>query len=86
MLETPQLERLRTEPIAQDVGNRVAAAIRLAGVTQRKVATDLGMTEPHLSDICRGRYKTVALETAHKLSEYFGCAIEDLFPRRPEAA
>lgn len=40
------------------------------------------MTEPHLSDVCRGRVKEVSLTTAHKLASYFGCQIEDLFPAR----
>jgi transcriptional regulator with XRE-family HTH domain len=83
MLEPQQLAKLKGEDATS---NRVAAAIRLAGVTQRRVALDLGMREPHLSDICRGRYQTVQLETAHRLADYFGCAIEDLFPRRPEVA
>jgi transcriptional regulator with XRE-family HTH domain len=83
MFDQRQLDKLRAE---DPTPNRVAAAVRLAGFTQRKVAKELGMTEPHLSEICRGRYQAVRLETAHCLAAYFGCAIEDLFPRRVKAA
>jgi plasmid maintenance system antidote protein VapI len=82
MLESKQRRALVAESVTDDIPNRVAAAIRLVGRTQTAVAVEIGMTEPHLSDICRGAQKSVALETAHKLAEYFGCAIEDLFPSR----
>lgn len=39
-----------------------------------------------LSDIERGDYKDVPLEKARVLAEFFGCAIEDLFPAREAVA
>lgn len=86
MLDAEQITELRSERVDPDVGNRVAAAVRLSGETQKVIAQALSMTEPHLSDICRGVYRTVRLDTAQKLAEHFGCAIEDLFPRREKVA
>ncbi|MDP3717139.1 MAG: helix-turn-helix transcriptional regulator [Acidobacteriota bacterium] len=80
VLESDQLEALRSS--ANDGPNRVAAAIRLAGLTQRSVAVALDITEPHLSNVCRGHVKDVSLPTARKLAEFLGCSIEDLFPSR----
>ncbi|MDP1570371.1 MAG: helix-turn-helix transcriptional regulator [Vicinamibacterales bacterium] len=85
MLDAAQIESLRDVPIDQDSPNRVAAAIKLLGVTQRAVATELGMTDAQMSDLCRGRYRAIRLETARRLAAYFGCSIEDLFPSREGA-
>ncbi len=81
MLTEQQLAFLRSEPGS----NRVAKAMALAGVTQATVAKALGLTQPYVSDVARGRYRTITVENAWKLAAYFGCRIEDLFPspRRP---
>lgn len=81
MLESEQLAELRSTAI-EGVPNRVRTALKLAGKTQAEVARALDMTPPHLNDVCSGRVKEVSLTTAHKLANYFGCAIEDLFPSR----
>jgi transcriptional regulator with XRE-family HTH domain len=81
MLEPEQVDELRQVPLNADTRNRVADAIRLAGLTQKRVAEDLQMTESHLSDICRGRFRNPRLDTLQRLASYFGCSIEDLFPR-----
>lgn len=38
------------------------------------------MRQAQLSDISRGRFTTVRLDTAQRLTKFFGCAVEDLFP------
>lgn len=62
--------------------NRLAAAIKLAGKSQREVAEALEINEPHLSNICNGRVENITLPTLRKFADYFGCYIEDLFPER----
>ena len=81
MLTEQQLAVLRSEPGS----NRVAKAMALTGVTQVTVAKALGLTQPYVSDVARGRYRTFTVENAWKFAAYFGCRIEDLFPcpRRP---
>jgi transcriptional regulator with XRE-family HTH domain len=81
MLEKRHLKALRAATIPE-VGNRVAFAIELAEKRQGEVAADLGMPQSQLSDICRGRFPDPKLSTLQKLSDYFGCQIEDLFPLR----
>ena len=79
MLTKQQLVVLRSEPGS----NRVAKAMALTGVTQVTVAKALGMTQPYVSDVARGRYRTITVENARKFASYFGCCIEDLFPLPP---
>ena len=57
----------------------------LAGVKQVTLAKALRLTQPYVSDVARGRCRTITVENAWKFAAYFGCRIEDLFPlpRRP---
>ena len=52
----------------------------LSGVTQVIVAKALGLTQPYVSDVARGRYRTITVENARKFASYIGWRIEDLFP------
>ena len=79
MLEHEQIVHLRSAVVPPS-GNRVALAIELVGKRQGEVAEALDMSQSHLSDICRGRFSNLHLATLRKLSAFFGCAIEDLFP------
>ena len=77
MLTEQQLAVLRSEPGS----NRVAKAMALAKVTQVTLAKALRLTQPYyVSDVARGRYRTITVENAWKFAAYFGCRIEDLFP------
>ena len=79
MLTNKQLARLRAAPV--ELGsNRVGLAISIAGVSQVTVARAVGIAQPYVSDVVRGRYETITLRNARKFAQYFGCAIEDLFP------
>lgn len=78
-----QLKSLRAAPIGSS-GNRLAGAIALADVTQADLARTVGMTQQYVNDVTRGRWQTITVENARRLANYFGCAIEDLFPSRHE--
>ncbi len=78
----------RRELLRSDVGasgNRVARAMELAGLTQAEIAVKVELTQPYISDVARGRHSTITLDNARKFAEFFGCAIEDLFPSRETA-
>jgi transcriptional regulator with XRE-family HTH domain len=66
--------------------NRVKVAAALAGVEQQDIISGTGLTQPYVSDVYRGRYPRITVDNARKFAEYFGCAIEDLFPAREEVA
>lgn len=80
-----QLRRLRRAPLSGP--NKVALAIELTGVKQADIAAGTGRPQSQISDIVRGEYtNALPLETSRLFSEFFGCSIEDLFPRREALA
>jgi transcriptional regulator with XRE-family HTH domain len=80
-LTPEQLAELRSTPIGI-TGNRLAKAIELVRLKQADVAAAASLSQPYVSDVARGRHETITVENAHKFSDLFGCAIEDLFPSR----
>jgi len=60
------------------IGNRIARARKLRGVTQQQLADALGIDRASLSQIETGRYSPRA-DTIRKLSDYFQLPIGDLF-------
>ena len=79
MLTQNQLERLRAASVPPG-SNRVGLAISLAGVSQATVGEAVGKPQPYVSDVVRGRYRTITLANAWRFARYFGCGLEDLFP------
>lgn len=79
-----KLRELRETPPSES--NRVARALELAAVTQLDVAAATGLPQPYISDVARNRYQTITVDNARKFADYFGCAIEDLFPAREAVA
>jgi transcriptional regulator with XRE-family HTH domain len=81
MVLTPkQLRRLRSHPLG-GYNNRLAAAIQLTGTVQAEMARTTGLSQQYISDVANGRFHTITVERAHIFADYFGCLIEDLFPR-----
>lgn len=66
--------------------NRVERAMELAEVTQVIVADATGLTQSYISRIKNGQYTDLPGETMRTMADYFGCAIEDLFPAREAVA
>ncbi len=85
-LTTEQLSVLRSAPLPS-TGNKLSLAMELADrVTQTAVAAALGFTVPYVSDVVRGRYRTITIENAWKFATYFGCEPGELFPAREAVA
>ncbi len=80
-----QVEALRRLP-ADDRPNKLRLAMALADVTQGQLVEATGLAQPYVSDVVRGRFRTITVDNARKFAEFFGCQIEDLFPRREGAA
>lgn len=83
MLTEKQLARLRAAA-ATPGSNRLGLALSLMGVSQGRVAAELGVPQPYVSDVVRGRYRTITVANARKFARYCGCLIEDLFPTDAE--
>lgn len=79
MLTEHQLAQLRRSP---STPNRVKRAMQLLGLTQVQVATAIGITQSHISEISNGNYSSLPLDTAQRLADHFGCPTDVLFPSR----
>jgi DNA-binding XRE family transcriptional regulator len=84
-LTREQVSALRSVPLGS-MPNKVGLALTMTGTTQTEVSDAIDLPRPNISKIVNGRYEGLQLETSRKLAEYFGCAIEDLFPAREEVA
>jgi transcriptional regulator with XRE-family HTH domain len=84
-LTPKQLRELRLAAVGP-AGNRVGAAMALAGLTQAQVADGMLVAQPYVSDVARGRHATITLENARKFAVFFGCDVDDLFPAKAQVA
>lgn len=76
-----QLDALRAVPLGT-MPNKLRIALALAKAKQRDVVDETGIYASNLSNFVTGDYKTITIETARKLADFFGCQIEDLFPAK----
>ena len=83
MLAPAELAQLRALPLRPSERNRLRLARSLARITQTTLAARTRMPQARLSRIERGGYSKLPIETARALAAFFGCTIEDLFPRVP---
>ena len=83
MLTRKQLARLRASAVTPG-SNRLGLAMSLMGVSQGTVAGAIGVPQPYVSDVVRGRYRTITVANARRFARYCGCRIEDLFPADAE--
>lgn len=58
----------------------------MLNLTQAQLADETGLAQPYISDVCRGRHSTITVDNAYKFTDFFGCAIEDLFPAKEQVA
>lgn len=84
-LTAKQLKQLRGAPVGAS-GNRLHLACEISESVQAEISRATGLSPQYINDVARGRYQTVTVDNAHKFAEYFGCAIEDLFPAREQVA
>jgi predicted XRE-type DNA-binding protein len=80
-LSSRQLATLRAVPVSDSMPNRVKAAAAIAAICQQDVVEGTGFAQPYVSDVFRGRYEKITVDNARRFAEFFGCTIEDLFPR-----
>lgn len=78
-LNSSQLDILRQVQIDELTPNRLKVAMALSGAAQAELVAFTTFAQPYVSDVVRGRYKTITVENAQKFADFFGCSIEDLF-------
>lgn len=80
ILTTDQLKALRAVPVSETMPNRLKIAMTMTDATQIDVASSTNLTQATISDIVNGNYRDLKHSTVHRIAEFFGCAIEDIFP------
>jgi DNA-binding Xre family transcriptional regulator len=80
-----QLKELRSRPVPPS-GNRIATAFEISKRPQMDLVRTAGLTPQYVTDVKAGRFQSITVENARKFAEFFGCAIEDLFPAREAVA
>lgn len=86
LLTEEKLVALRAVPVSATMPNRVRVAAALAEVDQQTIVDATGFAQPYVSDVFRGRFEKITVDNARRFAEFFGCAIEDLFPAREAVA
>lgn len=74
-----QLRDLRANGVP-DSGNRLAMAFEIIERSQADCVRETKFTPQYVSDMVRGRFRNISVDNAREFAEFFGCAIEDLFP------
>lgn len=76
-----QVRQLRREPLLMSVTNKVRRARELAGLSQVALAAEMDTTQTQVSVIeTTTNSEALTLGTCRRYANYFGVAIEDLFP------
>jgi DNA-binding Xre family transcriptional regulator len=84
-MTSKQLRELRGRPVSVS-GNRIAVAFEISKRPQMDLVRETGLTPQYVTDVKAGRFQSITVDNARKFAEFFGCAIEDLFPAREAIA
>lgn len=61
-----------------DMYKRIDELLAERGITGAKMSQDLGMSRSFMTELRKGRAKSVKLETAQKIADYFGVSVHYL--------
>jgi transcriptional regulator with XRE-family HTH domain len=85
-LTPEQLNALRMVPLFE-MPNKVRLAITLAQAQQQDIVEETGIAASRLSGIVTGNSgRAVWLNESRQLAAFFGCEVDDLFPREEPQA
>lgn len=59
-----------------DMYERIDKLLAEKGITGAKMSTDLGMSRSFMTELRKGRAKSVKIETAQKIANYLGVSVE----------
>lgn len=61
-----------------DMYKKIDKLLTEKGITGAKLSSDLGMSRSFMTELRKGRAKSVKLETAQKIADYFGVSVHYL--------
>lgn len=69
-----------------NVHERIESLCKQAGISGAKMCSDLGMSRSFLTELRKGRAKSIKIETASKIADYFGVTVEYLLGKDKKEA
>ena len=78
MLSRAKLSELRQAKT--DEPNRLNVAMRLAGLTQVRLAEEVDLPQSQISEDVNGKYSDLSLDKARAYASIFGCTVDDEMP------
>lgn len=62
-----------------DMYKKIDELLMQKGISGAKMSADLGMSRSFMTELRKGRAKSVKIETAQKIADYFGITLGELF-------
>ena len=62
-----------------DMYKKIDELLAQKGISGAKMSADLGMSRSFMTELRKGRAKSVKIETAQKIADYFGISLSELF-------
>lgn len=69
-----------------DMYKKIDELLARKGISGAKMSADLGMSRSFMTELRKGRAKSVKLETAQKIADYFGVSVGYLMDTETENA
>ena len=69
-----------------DMYKKIDKLLTQAGISGAKMSADLGMSRSFMTELRKGRAKSVKIETAQKIADYFGVPLAELLDGETENA
>ena len=69
-----------------DVCKNIDKLLKERGISGVKMSADLGMSRSFMTELRKGRAKSIKIETAQKIADYFGVSVESLLGTETEKA
>ncbi len=61
-----------------DMYKKIDTLLAQRGISGAKMSADLGMSRSFMTELRKGRAKSVKLETAQRIADYFGISLHEL--------
>lgn len=69
-----------------DMYKKIDELLAQKGISGAKMSADLGMSRSFMTELRKGRAKSVKIETAQKIADYFGVSLGELLDGETENA
>lgn len=69
-----------------DMWERIDLLLAQRGISGAKMSSDLGMSRSFMTELRKGRAKSIKLDTAQRIAAYFGVSVNYLLDGAEEAA